>query len=107
MTWLIWLIFIAAALLEVGGDAVVRTGLRGSQPIVVILGCLLLGAYGIIVNTVKWDFSRLLGIYVAVFAVISVCWGRFIFKEDVPMSVWLGLGLVVAGGLVIQFGSKL
>ena len=106
MTVLIWLIFVAAALLEVGGDAVVRTGLRGARPWLVVIGCVLLGAYGVMVNTVRWDFSRLLGVYVACFAVISVCWGRFVFQEQVPPAVWLGLGLIVAGGLLIQFGGK-
>ena len=106
MTWIIPLILIAAALLEVGGDAVVRSGLRGSHPLIVALGCLLLAAYGVMVNLVRWDFSRLLGVYVAVFAVVSVCWGRFVFRENVPAMVWLGLGLIVAGGLLIQSGTK-
>ena len=106
MNWIIPLIFIAAALLEVGGDAVVRSGLRGNQPLAVALGCVLLAAYGVMVNLVRWDFSRLLGVYVAVFAVVSVCWGRFVFREDVPVAVWLGLGLIVAGGMLIQFGTK-
>ena len=106
MTWLISIIFIAAALLEVGGDAVVRSGLRGGQPVIIVIGCLLLGSYGVIVNMVKWDFSRLLGVYVAVFAVISVCWGKWVFHESVPPVVWVGLGLIVAGGLLIQLGVK-
>ncbi len=106
MTWIIPVIFIAAALLEVGGDAVVRSGLRGSQPLAIALGCLLLAAYGVMVNLVKWDFSRLLGVYVAVFATVSICWGRFLFREEVPAVVWLGLSLIVAGGLLIQFGTK-
>ncbi len=106
MTWLITIVFIAAALLEVSGDAIVRSGLRGSQPVIIVIGCLLLGSYGVIVNLVKWDFSRLLGVYVAVFAVVSVCWGKFIFHETVPPVVWLGLGLIVAGGMLIQFGVK-
>jgi small multidrug resistance family-3 protein len=55
------------------------------------------------VNTVKWDFSKLLGVYVAVFAVVSVLCGLLAFKETVPMSTWLGLGFIVVGGLVIQF----
>ena len=105
-TWLIWIVFIAAALLEVGGDAVVRSGLRGGQPLLIALGCALLGAYGVMVNTVKWDFSRMLGVYVAVFAVISVCWGRFVFREEVPPMVWVGLAVIVAGGLIIQFAAK-
>jgi len=66
----------------------------------------MLGLYGIVVNTVRWDFSRLLGVYVAVFAVVSVLTGAFVFRESVASSTWLGLGLIVLGGLVIQFGSK-
>ncbi len=36
---LVWAIFIAAAALEVGGDAIVRRGLRGGGWPVVLLGC--------------------------------------------------------------------
>jgi len=27
-----------------------------------------------------------------------------VFGEEVPLSTWLGLTLIMAGGLVIQFG---
>ena len=101
-----WLVFIAAALLEVGGDAVVRRGLRGSNILFIIAGCAALGCYGLVVNSVKWDFSKLLGVYVGVFALVSVLGGRFVFKECVPLSTWLGLGLIITGGLVIQFGQR-
>ncbi len=106
MTLLAGLTLIAAAVLEVGGDAVIRLGLRGRSPALLIAGLLVVGCYGLVVNLVRWDFSRLLGIYVAVFAVVSVCFGRFLFKENVPFSTWLGLGFIVAGGLVIQFGKQ-
>jgi small multidrug resistance family-3 protein len=56
------------------------------------------------VNSVKWDFSKLLGVYVAFFATVSVLCGLLAFKETVPISTWLGLGLIIIGGLVIQFG---
>ena len=65
----------------------------------------MLGAYGLVVNLVKWDFSKLFGVYVAIFALISVLAGHFLFEEIVPVSTWVGLGIIVAGGLVIQFGS--
>ena len=100
------LVFIAAALLEVGGDAVIRIGLRGKTWAMIAAGFVVLGCYGVVVNTVKWDFSRLLGVYVAVFATVSVLWGRFVFKESVSGATWLGLALIVAGGLVIQFGAR-
>ncbi len=99
------LIFVAAALLEVGGDAVVRQGLRGQKWLLILLGCLMLGVYGVVVNTVKWDFSKLLGVYVAVFALLSVLVGRFWFQETVPGSTWVGLAIIVLGGLVIQVGG--
>lgn len=100
------LILVAAALLEVGGDALIRRGLRGGGRATVALGALVLAAYGLVVNLVPWDFSRLLGTYVAAFALIAVLAGRSWFGEAVPPSTWLGLGLIVAGGLVIQFGQK-
>ena len=100
-----WLVFVAAAVLEVGGDASIRKGLRGGGWLPIAAGCLMLGAYGLVVNLVKWDFSRLLGVYVAVFAVVSVLFGRFLFHESVPNSTWIGLGVIVIGGAVIQFGS--
>lgn len=106
MTYLAWFIFLAAAILEVGGDAVVRKGLRGNSLGIIIIGFLMLGFYGVVVNTVKWDFSKLLGVYVAVFALISVLFGRFLFKENIPITTWIGLIMIICGALIIQFGNK-
>ena len=66
----------------------------------------MLGAYGVVVNTVKWDFSRLLGVYVAVFALVSILFGRLVFKENIPNTTWLGLMVITLGALIIQFGSR-
>jgi small multidrug resistance family-3 protein len=99
-----WTIFLAAAVLEVGGDAIVRKGMRGGGLAFMALGFIMLGTYGVVVNLVPWDFSKLLGVYVAIFAVVSVLVGRFIFHEAVPLSTWVGIAIIVAGGLVVQFG---
>jgi multidrug transporter EmrE-like cation transporter len=101
---LAWLIFTAAALLEVGGDAVIRRGLRGRSLASVIAGCAMLAVYGTAVNYVKWDFSRLFGVYVAFFAVAGVLCGKFVFRESVSITTALGLALIVLGGLIIQIG---
>jgi drug/metabolite transporter superfamily protein YnfA len=106
MNIIAWLVFLAAAVLEVGGDATVRRGLRGSNVALVIIGFVALGCYGLVVNSVKWDFSKLIGVYVAFFAVVSVLVGRLVFKEVIPSSTWWGLALIVAGGAVIQFGHR-
>jgi drug/metabolite transporter superfamily protein YnfA len=105
MTTVAWFVFIAAAILEVAGDAVIRKGLRGSIVWFIVFGFLMLGCYGMVVNTVKWDFSKLLGVYVAVFAVVSILAGRLVFKETIPVSTWIGLAIIVIGGAVIQTGQ--
>ena len=101
-----WLVFMVSAVLEVGGDAAIRKGLRGSGALFIVAGFVILGCYGLLVNSVKWDFSKLLGVYVAVFAAISVLVGRFYFRENVPTSTWTGLIVIILGGLIIQFGQK-
>lgn len=102
MNLLAWLIFAASALLEVGGDAVMRHGLRSKKISPILLGFLMLGGYGILVNTVRWDFSRLLPVYVGVFAFVSVLFGRLVFRETVQPSTWFGLALILTGCIVIQ-----
>ncbi len=84
-----WFIFLAAAVLEVGGDAVVRKGMRGGGLAFMAFGFIMLGTYGVVVNLVPWDFSKLLGVYVAIFAGVSVLVGRFIFHEALNISTWV------------------
>ena len=98
-----WLIFLGAALLEVGGDALIRLGLRANDLRLIVAGFVPLGCYGLVVNLVKWDFAELLGAYVAVFALVSILGGHFLFKEKLPVSTWVGLGFIVTGALIIQF----
>jgi drug/metabolite transporter superfamily protein YnfA len=98
------LVLVIAALFEVGGDALIRLGLRGKGYLLIALGFLVLGSYGIVLNQIAIDFSKLLGVYVGLFAVVSVLFGRFLFSEAVPGSTWLGLGVVLVGSAVIQWG---
>ena len=102
-----WLTFLAAAVLEVAGDATVRKGMRGSGLAFILTGCVMLGTFGVVVNLVPWDFSKLLGIYVAFFAIVSTLFGRFVFHEAVPLSTWVGIAIIIIGGLVVQFGPAL
>jgi drug/metabolite transporter superfamily protein YnfA len=121
-------ILIAAAIFEVGGDAAIRKALRGYGLFFVLPGCVLLASYGVVVNFLsgpdkapQWmksfisnylggyqmDFNRLLGVYVALFALISILWGWRIVKESIPGTTWAGLILIVIGGIVIQFGQSI
>ena len=94
-----------AAIFEVGGDAVVRMGIKSNNIILMLLGAATLGGYGLIVNSVDWNFSKIFGVYVGAFALVAVLFGKFVFREQIPLTTWVGLLIIVAGGMVIQFGK--
>jgi small multidrug resistance family-3 protein len=103
------LILLLAAILEAGGDAVVRLGLRASPPwqrtALFGLAAAVLFAYGWTVNRPPWDFGKLLGLYVVFFFVIAQAISWLAFKQPPSLHVLLGGALIVAGGLVIAMGS--
>lgn len=96
--------FIGVALLEVVGDALIRKGMRGGGLALIGLGLVLLGSYGVLVNLLDIDFSKLLGAYVGLFALVSVLIGRVVFRDQVPASTWAGLAIILGGSLMIHFG---
>jgi multidrug transporter EmrE-like cation transporter len=101
-----WVFLALAAAFEVGGDAVIRVGIKNGNVAVIILGAIGLAGYGIMVNIPDWDFSKILGVYIGVFALSGVLFGRFAFRESVPFTTWLGLGFIVAGALIIESGTN-
>jgi hypothetical protein len=105
---LLILFLFAAALLEVGGDAAVRSGLLATpiRWLPIVLGGALLAAYGVVVNlaakaNAKLDLGMLLGFYVGFFALVATFW-NFRDVPRYPLARWLGLGLIIAGGVIIQ-----
>jgi small multidrug resistance family-3 protein len=101
------LILIVAALLEAGGDAIVRTGLHAHAPAqkgaLFGLGALVLLSYGVVVNTPAWDFGRLLGVYVSLFFVAAQVINLVAFHVQPALPVLTGGALIVAGGLLMTF----
>ncbi len=105
MNWIALGTLLLAAVLEVGGDALIQKGMRGMGLRWICAGVVALGCYGIFVNTASREFAKLMGVYVAVFALIGVLFGWLVFGETISRATWLGLGLIVVGGLIIQFGK--
>ncbi len=97
-------ILVLAAALEVGGDALVRIGLRGPA-YWMAAGGLVLFAYGVLVNLSGLDFNRLMGIYIAVFFVVSQVISFIFFKQIPDDRILLGGGFIVTGGLLILLMS--
>ncbi|HEV3199819.1 MAG TPA: hypothetical protein VGZ73_18070 [Bryobacteraceae bacterium] len=101
-------VLFTAALLEVGGDALVRKGLHA--PAILRAGFLLAGAmalfaYGCVVNTPPWDFGRLLGVYVTFVFVVAQIVSWLAFGQVPTARLVLGGACIVIGGLIVS-GSQ-
>ncbi|WP_284947360.1 hypothetical protein [Acidisoma cladoniae] len=104
--WLAFLVLLGAAVLEAGGDAIVRRGLHGAYTPALRLGLIAVGglvllAYGVTVNLPPWDFGRLLGIYVTLFFLVAQIINGVVFGVAPTMPVIVGGALIIAGGLVM------
>jgi small multidrug resistance family-3 protein len=104
------LVLLVAALLEAGGDALVRSGLHASTAVVrtlfFLIGSVVLFGYGYTVNVVPWDFGRLLGLYVVFFFVIAQIISWVVFHQRPSPAVLLGGVFIVIGGVIISFASS-
>lgn len=99
-----------AAILEAGGDAIVRAGLRSdtiaARAILFPAGGIVLLLYGLLVNAPPWNFGRLLGVYMVFFFVSAQVISWLFFQQAPSPAVWVGGTLIVSGGLVIAFAQK-
>jgi small multidrug resistance family-3 protein len=104
------LVLLLAAFLEAYGDSCFQSGLYRStginRTLAFLGGAVSLAAYGLVVNAPRWDFGKLLGVYVVVFFLLAqvLAWARF---GQIPTLPILGGGtLIVVGGLIILVGGK-
>jgi multidrug transporter EmrE-like cation transporter len=103
------LILFAAAVLEAGGDAVMRTAMHRNalweRLLLFMLAGVVLFAYGWTVNSPPWDFGKLLGLYVVFFFVTAQTITWLFFKQIPPFSVVVGGIFIVAGGVIISIAK--
>jgi drug/metabolite transporter superfamily protein YnfA len=101
------LILLLAAVLEAGGDALIRIALHrqgvAARAVAFLLGAVVLFAYGYTVNAPPWDFGRLLGLYVVFFFVVAQVVSWAIFGQTPSRAVLMGGSLIVSGGFLIAF----
>jgi small multidrug resistance family-3 protein len=104
------LFLVLAAFLEAFGDSLFQTGFyrtsgwaRGAT---LVLGAVTLAAYGATVNLPRWDFGRLIGVYILFFFVLAQVLNKVRFGQSPTPPIWVGGTLIVAGGLVMAFWQK-
>src|ERR1700734_2773500 len=98
-----------AALLEAGGDALIRLGLRSAATAPRVLfftaGAVVLLSYGWAVNVPSWDFGRLIGVYIVFFFLVAQIISWIVFHQKPSTAVLLGGGFIAIGGLIISLAS--
>ena len=103
--WFNLALLLVAAVLEVGGDAIVRFGLHASnfsaKALLFVLGAGVLFAYGVFVNSAPADFGRLLGIYVVLFFLVAQIVNRVAFGVAPSMPILIGGAFILVGGAVM------
>jgi small multidrug resistance family-3 protein len=94
---------IGAAVLEAGGNALVRQGLLREWWPLLAAGVVTLGLYGLLVNQsgLNFEFGRLMGCYIVAFFVVSQILAALIFRDVPSVRMLVGGTLILAGGLTI------
>lgn len=96
-----------AASLEAYGDSFFQQGFYRSsgfdRVLALVAGVAVLAAYGSVVNVPRWDFGRLIGVYVVLFFLVAQVLNKVRFGHWPTPPVIAGGVLIVAGGAVIAF----
>jgi drug/metabolite transporter superfamily protein YnfA len=107
-------IFFVAACFEVLGNVVIQIGYKQHAMWFGMIGFLILGAYGVVLNwvnrseTTSWTISKMLGVYVFFFTLVSIGWDLFLdvvkpqLERRVPNRYLMGLAIIAVGSGVIQ-----
>ena len=98
-----------AAVLEAGGDALMRNSLHSSDTarriFFLVASSLVLTSYGYAVNVPPWNFGKLLGVYVAFFFVVAQLIDWIVFDQKPTATIFVGGALIAIGGLVVSLGK--
>lgn len=100
-----FLLLVFSALLEVGGDALFRSGMRQHRFLLMFLGAAALSVYGYAVNSTPWDFGKLMGVYIVVFFVVAQLTSWLVFHQKPGSGIWIGGAFIVAGGVIIAIAT--
>ena len=103
-------LLLVATTLEAGGDAVVRVGLHHQatgvrMALLLLLGGIMLFCYGVVLNQAPFDFSRLIGAYVATFFVVGQVINLVAFGASLSTPVLAGV-LIIIGDVVITLWDQ-
>jgi hypothetical protein len=96
-----------ATILEVGGDAIIRSGLYSHAGLMRLglfaLGALLLFGYGSLLNLAPFEFGQVVGLYIATLFVVWQIISFVAFRAVPTPPILLGGVLIIIGGAIVSF----
>ena len=100
-------LLIVATVLEASGDAFVRLAIYKHTGFLRIsffaAGAALLLGYGTFLNLAPVEFSRIVGLYIAVLFIVWQVVNCVVFKTTPEVPVVIGGCLIVVGGTLVTF----
>jgi small multidrug resistance family-3 protein len=100
-------LLLAATILEVSGDAVVRIAIYNHVGLarlgLSLAGAALLFGYGTFLNLAPLQFGQVVGLYLATLFVVWQVINFVAFRALPTLPIVLGGALVIAGGVIITF----
>lgn len=100
-------LLLAATILEVSGDAVVRTAIYNHVGLarlgLFLAGAALLLGYGTFLNLAPLEFGQVVGLYLATLFVVWQVINFVAFRALPTLPIVLGGSLVIVGGAIITF----
>lgn len=100
-------LLLAATVLEVSGDAVVRTAIYNHVGFARVglfcTGAALLLGYGTLLNLAPLEFGQVVGLYLATLFVVWQAVNFAAFRTLPTLPIVIGGSLVIAGGVIITF----
>lgn len=101
------LIFMLAALFEIGGGYAVWQWLRAGKGIVVgLLGFALLALYGVVPTLQPAAFGRVYVAYGGIFVVVSLLWGWLVDGVPPDRFDWVGGSIILCGSAIMMFWPR-
>ena len=101
------ILLLVATILEVSGDAVVRTAIYSHVGLARVglffAGAALLLGYGTLLNLAPFEFGQVVGLYLATLLVVWQVINFVAFRTLPTLPIFLGGSLVIAGGAIITF----
>ncbi len=100
---------LAATILEVSGDAVIRMALHNSSGLgaarigLFVLGAALVFGYSTFLNLAPLEFGKVAGLYIATLFIVWQVINFAFFRVLPTLPTVLGGVLIVAGGAIVSF----